>query len=336
MTQPFIALTSPTSDAVVSEVTPVEGRFVSNSGSPVLFVRPLERNAHASWLCQEPMVEAAAGTFSGHVRCDGPVGSRFEIIACLSAGKDAAAKFKPGTELAELPPSLAAARSVLVYRDFLPSGLETYSRVIDFSGFNWEVKAGRKLGPGPNTFSDAPESVWLDDAKHLHLALRAEDDKWKCAEVMCDRSLGYGEYLWVVSGDLTTLDRHAVLGLFTYENRSHEIDFELSRWGDATKPNAQFVVQPYDLKDHMFRFDTRNAPTLTISVDWKKGRMAGRCWAGADRNGKPLAEWTYPHHILPEPGKERVRMNLWLLDGHPPAERQEVIVESFTFNPFKL
>ena len=37
------------------------------------------------------------------------------------------------------------------------------------------MKAGRRLGPGPNDFSDAKDNVWLDDKEHLHLAITKVD-----------------------------------------------------------------------------------------------------------------------------------------------------------------
>lgn len=161
------------------------------------------------------------------------------------------------------------------------------------------------------------------------LALTKTGGKWQCAEVVADRSLGYGEYRWVISGNLRELDRQAVLGLFTYENQSREIDFELSRWGDAAKPNGQFVVQPYTVEVNLHRFDTGKATVLTISVMWREGSVRGQCWDGEDINAKPLADWIYTGRSVPRarPG------NLWLLDGRAPASgtAQEIVIRSFEF-----
>jgi hypothetical protein len=189
------------------------------------------------------------------------------------------------------------------------------------------------MGPGPNDFSDSTQSVWLDEQQHLHLAIAKTDGRWRCAEVVADRSLGYGEYRWRISGDLAALDPRAVLGLFTYEREDQEVDFELSRWANPGNANAQFVVQPYTAKGAMRRFDTGKAKALTISIIWGKEAVRCRCWEGTDTSKPPLATWKYTGRHNPKPGKERARANLWLFQSRPPAsgKKQEVVIESFDF-----
>jgi hypothetical protein len=206
---------------------------------------------------------------------------------------------------------------------------------VKFAGRTWQVKAGHRLGPGPNDFSDDPENVGVDGRGHLHLAITQADGAWRCAEVVADEPLGYGEYRWVICGDLAALDRQAVLGLFTYEGRGREIDFELSRWSQANNANAQFVVQPYTVRGNMRRFDTGPADVLTVSLVWEKGLVRGRCWRGEDTSKTPLQDWRYTGRSIPPPGNERVRANLWLFQSRPPASgaRQEVTIRSFQFTP---
>jgi hypothetical protein len=42
---------------------------------------------------------------------------------------------------------------------------------LDFSSYTWEIKKGDKLGPGGNAWSGGRDSVRMDDAGHLHLAI---------------------------------------------------------------------------------------------------------------------------------------------------------------------
>ncbi len=106
------------------------------------------------------------------------------------------------------------------------------ARQVNFSGQTWRVKNGRRFGPGPNAWANSPKNVWLDDQGQLHLAIVPSGDRWDCAEVVATRSLGYGEYRWVIAGNLSKFDPRVVLGLFLYENDQREIDFELSRWAE--------------------------------------------------------------------------------------------------------
>jgi hypothetical protein len=173
----------------------------------------------------------------------------------------------------------------------------------------------------------------VDEKDHLHLAITRRDDRWYCAEVV-GPSLGYGEYRWVVAGDLDGLDAQAVLGLFVYRDPTHEIDIELSRWGDPSNVNAQFVVQP-PTRATLHRFHTGKANVLTCSFVWEEGLVWCRCWAGEDTSKEPLADWKYTGLRIPGAGGERVRANFWLFRGKPltKAMRQEVVIQSFKFEP---
>jgi len=330
-------IVAPKEGAAVDEVEEYKGQL-TRGGWPVVVVRPLIEGE--PWYVQSAVGEVAAGQFSGRAHfgaSDTPQGAKFVLVVLVAEDKKAAAKFKAGTALNGLPADLPPSREITVYRDAKRAAGQPprERRALKFAGRTWLVKAARRIGPGPNDFSDAKDNVWLDDKDRLHLAITPADGGWRCAEVVADKSLGYGEYVWVVSGDLPALDRRAVLGLFTYENESREIDFEFSRWGDSTKPNAQFVVQPYTVKGNMHRFDTGNAKVLTVSLLWRNGQVRCRCWDGGDTSKEPLADWRYTGRHTPAAGRERVRANLWLVDGKAPAsdKRQEVIIHSFEHKP---
>jgi hypothetical protein len=318
----------------VAQVEELEGRLVK-AGWPVILVRALLPDQ--PWWVQPAVRDVVDGQFTGRAHfgdADTPKGTRFGLVVLLAKTKEDAHQLRAGMTLKDLPGDLPRSDEIIVARDDRPRE----PRTLTFSGHVWRVKVGRRVGPGPNDFADATENVWLDDKEHLHLAITKAGGQWQCAEVVADRSLGYGEYCWVVSGDLPALERRTVLGLFTYETTTREIDFELSRWNDAAKPNAQFVVQPYAAKDSTHRFDTGKAMALSVSLIWEPARVRGRCWEGENVTKAPLADWTYTGRFIPKPGKERARANLWLFEGRPPesGEKQEIVVRSFRFVPLDM
>jgi hypothetical protein len=210
-----------------------------------------------------------------------------------------------------------------------PSG----STKLTFAGLTWHCKAGTQFGPGPNRW--APHLAWVDQQGRLHLKI-AQDEagNWCCAEVTSEKSFGYGEYRFTFAGPLNELDPNIVLGLFTYLDDAHEIDFELARWGQAAEPkNGQFVVQPAK-EGRIYRFAIGEVDRLTCSLIWTAGRVQWQCWQGTGgRGAKSLAAWTFTGNGIPAPSQEKVHLNLWLMRGQAPKNGRpvEVVVESFEF-----
>ena len=126
---------------------------------------------------------------------------------------------------------------------------------LQFSGYEWAIKAGDLLGPGPNNFSASTDNVWVDDEDRLHLKITHRDGTWYCAEVYRMESLGYGTYTFYLSSYVDLLDKNVVGSPFLYQDDEHELDIEFSRWGVEEGPNAQFVVQPWDVPGHREQFD---------------------------------------------------------------------------------
>ncbi len=220
-----------------------------------------------------------------------------------------------------------------------------YARIIDFSGYQWGVKtSATPVGPGPNCFSDSEANVWVDGAG-LHLKITKDGTLWQCAEVVCTQSLGYGRYTFSLGTDMSLLNEWAVLGLFTWddadEHNHREIDIECSRWGVQGNENAQFVVQPSRTPGNRHRFDIPAGllPT-THSFEWRsdsvsfasvEGQPVG---VGTAVAGDAIEQWTYAGEDIPPPGNENARINLWLYQGTPPSDGQEieVLVTGFTFD----
>ena len=207
---------------------------------------------------------------------------------------------------------------------------------IRFSGYDWSVKSySRKIGPGPNLFAAANVSV--DTQGRLHLRIQRSGNRWTCAEVIANASLGYGTYTWTIDST-ADLDPNAVLGLFTWNDdpafAHREIDIELARWGNAADPtNGQFVVQPYDAPNHLARFTQPGGAAGTVhSFTWAPGRVD---FVTRTSGGQLIGQYSYTGADVPLPGGENPRLNLWLFRGAAPqsGQAQEVVIRSFTFAP---
>jgi hypothetical protein len=220
------------------------------------------------------------------------------------------------------------------------------SRQIQFAGYAWQVKASETpVGPGPNYFSGQGQDVWVDSLGRLHLSIVQRDGKWYSTEVYSTVPLGYGTFVFRVAGDVGQLDQNAVLGLFTWDDTApefnhRELDVEFSRWGQPANANAQYVVQPYTLPGHTFRFDmTPTGGSSTHCFDWRAGQVRFASFAGGQDcpggSTGAIASWTYSGSDIPPAGNGNARMNFWLLDGNAPANGApaEVVIEAFEFRP---
>ena len=198
-----------------------------------------------------------------------------------------------------------------------------------FAGHTWSVKASAgPVGPGPNVFSDSPENVWVDGAG-LHLRITYRASRWRAAEVVLHRTLGYGTYRFTVASPVGRLDPNVVLGLFTWSDdpgcNHREIDIELARWGNpAAAFNAHYVVQPSSAVGNVWSF---------VYPDDGAGSVHEFMWAAdavrfrsATALGAPIADWKYTGRDVPKTENERVRINVWLHGGAAPMNGNEVEV----------
>jgi hypothetical protein len=218
-------------------------------------------------------------------------------------------------------------------------------RTISFSGREWWVKSSTgRVGPGPNYFSDSADNVWVDDLERLHLRLTKAKARWYCAEIVSVDPLGHGSYIWELDSPVDGFDRNVVLGLFTWSDTSGyangEIDIEFARWASRSLyPNAQYVVQPFDLPGHMVRFSLPPGfPQTTHTFLWAPDGVSFQSLGGLWSDGLAdtlIYEWTFPSAWPPPTGTENARMNLWLYQGAKPSNglEVEVIIRSFTFVP---
>jgi hypothetical protein len=219
------------------------------------------------------------------------------------------------------------------------------TRTIHFSGYEWNVKAaaGGPVGPGPNYFSDAPDSVWVDGAGRLHLRIRFASGRWSAAELISKRSFGYGTYRFHLDTNVDELDPNVVVGFFTWSDdpafAHREIDIELGRWGQEHHDLGQCVLQPYYLPGHHIRFPLPRGTQSSIhSFTWTPTRVFCRILGKPHSPPSPTHSVIYEHSFnagVPVAGGENARINLWLLGSQAPRNGQEVeiIVSRFEFHP---
>jgi hypothetical protein len=211
------------------------------------------------------------------------------------------------------------------------------SPFIHFSGYEWRVRNAPSSRGGVNDYD--PSNVWTDASGALHLRIAKISGKWTCAEVTLTRSLGYGTYSFVVR-DTSHLEPAAVFGMFTWdyagdEQNHREMDIEISRWGDPSTNNAQYVVQPFYIPANVVRFAAPSG-VLTHSFRWQPGSVFFTTVRGSKSPNKAraVAENTFASGV-PSPGIESVRMNLYVLQvaKAPLQNGAEVVVEKFQYLP---
>lgn len=235
-----------------------------------------------------------------------------------------------------LATSLAIVLVLAAASPVLGAGKPGYPDTVTWGGVTWQIKTSRSpVGPGPNIFDKANVAVDADGRLHLRIAKNAAGS-WTTAEIIGPSSYGYGTYTFTLASPVDNLDPNVVLGMFTWSDRARyahrEIDIEFAQWGNGTDPtNAQYVVQPNDVANHLRRFSQPADTPSTHSFTWRAGQID---WLSSAASG-PIAAYTYAGTDVPPAGDERVRLNLWLFGGTGPTDGQpvEIVIKSFTFTP---
>ena len=152
-----------------------------------------------------------------------------------------------------------------------------------------------------------------------------------CSEVWTRASLGYGEYVFQLTSNVEAYASNVVAGLFTYLDDAHEIDIEFSRWGVASDPPAQYVIQPGSRSGNLNRCKLGlTGDYSTHSFTWREGSVFFQSFHGhGTGNGLPpksqlIQQWLCKSRDIPKAGGEKVHINLWLLQGKPPTDSKEV------------
>lgn len=215
-----------------------------------------------------------------------------------------------------------------------------------FSGYDFTVKAGNGLGPGPNDWR--PSQAFVDARGRLHLRLSRKDGRWYAGEVESVARLGFGTYEIDVLADIGGQDRNVVFGFFTYPpadvgpDATHEIDIEFARWGRPRAPALNYTVWPVDPDLQPAHRQVGFPIGLRKSrhrFTWMRDRVVYSS-ALIGPNGRPYREvgWTFK----PKDARGRISaspmpvfFNLWGFRGLPPSDGRpvEMIVERFSFEP---
>lgn len=204
-----------------------------------------------------------------------------------------------------------------------------------FAGYQWQVReVPSNAGGSTNDFD--PSNAWTDARGLLHLRIAGQPDHWTCAEVSLNRSLGYGSYRFVVR-DVSHLEPSAVFTMSTWDGSGpyREMDIEISKWGETSIRNGQFVIQPYHVPANTVQFETPAGPA-TFMLRWSPGRASFKALRGA------VSRWDAPgvrEHVftsgVPPAGKDSVRMQIYVFgrNSHPLRRGAEVLVENFEYLP---
>lgn len=213
------------------------------------------------------------------------------------------------------------------------------TKPLKFSGYDWDVRTiASDRGGSAHPYS--ADNAWTDSTGALHLRISKTSDNWSCAEVVLNRSLGYGTYV-LVNRDISHLEPAAVLSMTTFddwggEQYYREMDVEVSRWGDASsKNNAQYLVEPYFHPGNVFQFVAPSGP-LTYSMQWEAGRARFKTVHGNSPGpGAPLISEHEFTTGIPSPGQERLQLFFYVVasNKNPLQHDNEVVLEKFEYLP---
>ncbi len=210
----------------------------------------------------------------------------------------------------------------------------------------WRIKSPRgRSAPGPNYWSNTPESVWVDE-QGMHLKLARREERWYASEVFTRFPLGYGTYTFTIDCDFSAFTPDVVAGFFTWDTRpeehNRELDIEFSAWGTDGTVTGQYVVQPVTGPDRIYRFDPMLEGSFTTHrIEWFPDEISFTSYHGhvdpdSQTGQNSLMEtWIFPG-TPPTEGTARFRFNLWLFRGRTDrAEETQLTVSSFRFDPWE-
>jgi hypothetical protein len=228
--------------------------------------------------------------------------------------------------------------SVVLVKIVKGTGTATFAptKPLKFSGYDWDVRTIASDRGGTNNLYDG-DNAWTDTSGALHLRMRKKSDRWSCAEVVLNRSLGYGTYV-VTLRDTSHLEPAAVFSMNTFDDwggdqHYREMDLEISRWGDvAQQNNAQYGVQPFYVPGNVSPFKVPSG-TLTHTMRWQSGRVSFKTTRGT-AEGPLVSEHEFTSGV-PTPGQERVQLFFYVVtsDQSPLQKGGEIVVEKFEYLP---
>jgi hypothetical protein len=212
------------------------------------------------------------------------------------------------------------------------------TKPLRFSGYDWDVRTIASDRGGLNNLYD-PDNAWTDANGALHLQIKRKDGRWRCAEMVLNRSFGYGTYKLTVR-DTSQLEPAAVFSMVTWDEAGdqnyREMDVEVSRWGDSSnKSNTQYAIQPFYIPGNVFTF-AGHSGTLTHVLRWESGAATFKTFRGTPE--APGTHAVSEHEFtsgIPSPGQARVHLIFYVIasDKNPLQNDSEVVIDKFEYVP---
>jgi hypothetical protein len=209
---------------------------------------------------------------------------------------------------------------------------------LKFSGYDWRVRMIESVKGGLNNLY-APENASTDSSGALHMQIKKKSDRWSCAEIFLDRSLGYGTYSVTVRAP-ADLEPTAVFSMFTFdewatEQHFREMGVEVGGKQGAGNGNARYEIQPLYIPGNLFAFATP-AGILTYVLRWEAGHATFKTFL--EKSAGPRAKLVSEHEFtsgVPESGKEILRLIFFAAasEKNPLQNASEVVVEKFEYLP---
>jgi hypothetical protein len=230
-------------------------------------------------------------------------------------------------------------------------GMPVAAKTIRFSGYEWVVKDGSMMGPGPNEWDKA--NAFVDEQGHLHLRISYKSGRWYSAEVTTVQRFGFGTYQFVVDGYVDRLNKNVVLGLFNYPtldigpDGTNEIDIEFTRFGNEGNRIGNFSVAPanngVDVISRSFPVSLRSSvslhtfhwhPTSVLFASAQGEGLGSVHCDDANSIVTALYQPEDPSRQIPQQPLP-IHINLWLFRGLPPTDGKpvEIVIRAFKFRP---
>ncbi|HTS35793.1 MAG TPA: glycoside hydrolase family 16 protein [Candidatus Solibacter sp.] len=209
---------------------------------------------------------------------------------------------------------------------------------LKFSGYDWAVRTIESDKGGISNLYD-PKNAWTDAKGALHMQITRKSDKWSCAEIFLNRTLGYGTYS-VTIRDTSHLEPAAVFSMFTFddsdsEQHFREMDLEVGGRDAAHRNNARYTIQPLYIPGNLFAFAVPTG-TLTFVLNWEPGHAIFKTFrkSSADAGGQLVSEHEF-RSAIPVPGKAVPRLIFYVVasDKNPMQKPSEVVVDKFEYLP---
>jgi hypothetical protein len=210
------------------------------------------------------------------------------------------------------------------------------AKTLRFSGIDWQVRTDDgDYGGRTNEYSS--DNVFLDDSGALHMRITRNAGGWVCSELQSVRSLGYGDYR-LEAEDVGRLEPAIMFSLFTYlaqpaDGDNREMDIHITRRGEPSNKNAEFVVAPYFVPANFYYFDVPDGP-LALQLKWSPDRAEFSASRAKSPNERPFESWIFNTGV-PRADEAKIYINLCNYGNariHP-TRNEEVVVKSFDFFP---